>query len=53
MSQNTKRHLVETGVSIMRMNGFRSTGLSQVLKEAAVPKGSFYHYFDSKEEFGL
>lgn len=27
-------------------------GLSELLKNAAVPKGSFYHYFKSKEQFG-
>lgn len=33
-------------------NGFNGVGLSQLLKEADVPKGSFYHYFKSKEQFG-
>lgn len=28
-------------------------GLSELLKSAVVPKGSFYHYFASKEQFGV
>lgn len=28
-------------------------GLSELLKTAGVPKGSFYHYFRSKEAFGV
>lgn len=33
--------------------GYNHAGLQEVLKEAGVPKGSFYHFFSSKEEFGL
>ncbi len=33
-------------------NGFNGVGLSQLLKEADVLKGSFHHYFKSKEQFG-
>tara|TARA_R110001606_G_scaffold260456_1_gene408516 strand:- start:113028 stop:113579 length:552 start_codon:yes stop_codon:yes gene_type:complete len=32
--------------------GFSAVGLSEILKTAEVPKGSFYHYFNSKEHFG-
>jgi len=37
----------------MARQGFNSTGIDAVLKRAKVPKGSFYHYFSSKQEFGL
>ena len=32
--------------------GFAGVGLAEILAEAGVPKGSFYHYFGSKERFG-
>jgi TetR/AcrR family transcriptional regulator, transcriptional repressor for nem operon len=32
--------------------GFVATGLDDILGRVGVPKGSFYHYFDSKEAFG-
>ncbi len=30
-----------------------ATGIDAILKRVGVPKGSFYHYFASKEAFGL
>lgn len=50
--ENTKEHLLETGRQILSCQAFGSVGLSTLLKEAGVPKGSFYHYFQSKEQFG-
>ncbi len=50
--ENTKEHLLETGRQILSCQGFGSVGLSTLLKAAGVPKGSFYHYFQSKEQFG-
>lgn len=32
---------------------FHSVGLNEILKAVKVPKGSFYHYFESKEQFGV
>lgn len=51
--ENTRAHLIETGIDIMLQKGFNNTGLSEVLSACKVPKGSFYYYFQSKEDFGL
>lgn len=44
--------LIRSGMELLTERGFSATGLDAVLKRATVPKGSFYHYFSSKEEFG-
>lgn len=49
---NTRQHLLETGQRIIVGKGFASVGLNEILKSAGVPKGSFYHYFESKEQYG-
>lgn len=49
---NTRQHILETGHRIMVGKGFASVGLNEILTAAGVPKGSFYHYFASKEQFG-
>lgn len=36
----------------MASKGFHAVGLNEILAEAGVPKGSFYHYFGSKDAFG-
>ncbi|CAM3566319.1 TetR/AcrR family transcriptional regulator [Rouxiella silvae] len=36
----------------MAAKGFTSVGLNELLQTAGVPKGSFYHYFKSKEQYG-
>ena len=36
----------------MAHKGYAAVGLTEVLSEAHVPKGSFYHYFESKDAFG-
>ncbi|MFD1008510.1 MULTISPECIES: TetR/AcrR family transcriptional regulator [Oceanisphaera] len=50
--QDTRQHLLDTGREILAAKGFSSVGLSALLQQAGVPKGSFYHYFKSKEQFG-
>lgn len=50
---DTRAELIRVGSDIIAHRGFNSTGINVVLKEAGVPKGSFYYYFSSKEDFGL
>lgn len=49
---NTKTHLLTTGYQLLSQKGFTAVGIKQILDTAGVPKGSFYHYFASKEAFG-
>jgi len=49
---NTRQHILDTGNRIIAGKGFSSVGLNEILKTAGVPKGSFYHYFESKEQYG-
>ena len=51
--ESTRTRLLETGERIFLEKGYNHTGIQEVLKESSVPKGSFYYYFKSKEEFGL
>ena len=45
--------LIKVGMELISKHGYNATGISAVLKQAGVPKGSFYHHFESKEDFGL
>lgn len=49
---DTREGLVRLGTEILTEKGFLNTGIDELLKRAGVPKGSFYHYFASKEAFG-
>lgn len=53
MTDNSKDRILRAGAAIMHRKGFQGTGLAEVLAAADAPKGSFYHYFPSKEAFGL
>ncbi|MGZ9710126.1 TetR/AcrR family transcriptional regulator [Glaciimonas sp. GNP009] len=48
----TKRHILDAGQQIIAVKGFAGVGLSEILSAADIPKGSFYHYFGSKEQYG-
>ena len=48
-----KQLLLEKGAEIIHLKGFHHTGINEILEAARVPKGSFYFYFKSKEDFGL
>lgn len=45
--------LIRTGVAILTEKGFSAVGVDEMVTAAGVAKGSFYHYFDSKEAYGL
>lgn len=50
---DTREALIRCGVEVLTEQGFMATGIDGILKRVGVPKGSFYHYFSSKEVYGL
>ena len=50
---DTRERILEVGAQAIAEKSFSACGLAEILAAAKVPKGSFYHYFQSKEEFGV
>jgi TetR/AcrR family transcriptional repressor of nem operon len=50
---STREEIIRRGAELIHAQGFNATGLQQILQAANIPKGSFYFYFKSKEDFGL
>jgi TetR/AcrR family transcriptional repressor of nem operon len=51
-NHETREALIRCGTEVFTEQGFMATGIDYILKQVGVPKGSFYHYFESKEAFG-
>jgi TetR/AcrR family transcriptional repressor of nem operon len=49
--QINKENLLNQGVSLLTHKGYHGTGLKEILDAVQIPKGSFYNYFGSKENF--
>lgn len=52
-TNDTRNLIIQTGADLIGTKGFGATGINGILTVAGVPKGSFYHYFSSKNDFGL
>lgn len=52
-TSDSRQHILEVGQQLFAHKGFTAVGLAEILAAADVPKGSFYHYFASKEAFGV
>jgi TetR/AcrR family transcriptional regulator, transcriptional repressor for nem operon len=50
---DSRQHILDVGQTLIANKGFTAVGLAEILAAADVPKGSFYHYFASKEAFGV
>lgn len=50
--RQTRDAIVAAAARLMQIKGYHATSLDDVLKESGVGKGSFYHYFASKEDLG-
>ncbi len=48
-----KDHLLDAGLKVMATRGYNGTSIQDIVNAANVPKGSFYTYFKSKEDFAI
>ena len=53
MKTETIDGILEIGADLILKNGYNNVGLNKILETANIPKGSFYYYFKSKEDFGI
>ncbi|MEE9912320.1 MAG: TetR/AcrR family transcriptional regulator [Deltaproteobacteria bacterium] len=49
---NTREEIIRKGAQLIHARGYKATGIQQILDEVGIPKGSFYFYFKSKDDFG-
>ena len=45
--------ILDAGADLMLRKGYHGTGIQEIVDAVGVPKGSFYNYFRSKEDFAL
>ena len=51
--KKTKDNILAKGLSLFEAKGYNATGIQEIADAAEIPKGSFYNYFSSKEDFGV
>ncbi|OZI77115.1 TetR/AcrR family transcriptional regulator [Bordetella genomosp. 12] len=51
-NSDARAKILANGQRIMAGKGFAAVGINEILVAAGVPKGSFYHYFGSKDAYG-
>lgn len=51
--KHDKQEILLKGIFLLRRQGYHNTGINDILRECQIPKGSFYNFFRSKEDFGL
>lgn len=49
---STREEIIRKGAELIHAKGYKATGIQQILNVVGIPKGSFYFYFKSKDDFG-
>ena len=52
-TSDAKERLLKSAMELMHDQGFGAVGVSEICAHAGVKKGSFYHFFDSKQALAL
>lgn len=48
-----RNRLLDVGLAAFARRGYHGTGIKEIVDTAQIPKGSFYNYFKSKEDFAI
>jgi TetR/AcrR family transcriptional repressor of nem operon len=48
-----RAEIIHAGSRLMYQQGYHGTSIKDIVNAAGIPKGSFYNYFSSKEEFTM
>ena len=52
-SQHPRDRLIAAAMAMFHAHGYHSVGVQTLCEQAEVAKGSFYHFFESKEELTI
>ena len=53
MPRSSRERLLDSAVDLLQRQGYRGTGLNELLERSGAPRGSLYHYFPGgKEQIG-
>ena len=51
--KHNQEDILEMGYQVIRKRGYHNTGINHILQESGIPKGSFYNFFKSKQDFAI
>lgn len=51
--EEKKLIIIKEGLKALYRKGYNATGVKEITDAAGIPKGSFYNYFSSKEDFAV
>jgi len=50
---DTRQKILDTAATLFYMQSYTAVGVATICKEAGVSKGSFFHFFNSKQDLAL
>ena len=53
LEQDTRSRLLDAAYELMLSQGYAATGVSEICTRAGVSKGSFYHFFETKQQCAM
>jgi TetR/AcrR family transcriptional repressor of nem operon len=52
-TSDAREKILTSAQALIELRGYSALGVAEICKAAGVPKGSFYHFFESKEALAL